>query len=70
MTNQTTTKLSHHVRCIARATPYFDSKSCVADGEEMQIQAHNADSQALLTSPTVTQPQSQGTSNIPQGESG
>ena len=40
--NQTTTKLSHHVRCIARATPYFDSRNCVGDGEKMQIdRAHH-----------------------------
>lgn len=54
--NQTTTKLSHHVRCIARATPYFDSRDRVGDGEKMQIQAHDAGSRAP-TSPTVTKTQ-------------
>lgn len=56
MINQTTTKLSHHIRCIARATPYFDSRDRVGDGEKMQIQAHDAGSRAPM-SPTVTKTQ-------------
>jgi hypothetical protein len=54
--DESDTKLSHHVRCFARATPYFDSRDCVGDGEEMQIQAHDAGSRAP-TSPTVTRTQ-------------